>query len=95
MTMESYLVIGTYTLYLGISIAMTIWVVHSLSANGRVFLIESVGGKAALADSINHLLVVGFYLINIGYVTLALKYGDKPTSLQKGIKFLSTNTKDH
>ena len=43
-----------------------------------------------LADSINHLLVVGFYLINIGYITLALRYGDKPHTLQEGIEFLST-----
>jgi len=39
---------------------------------------------------VNHLLVVGFYLINIGYVTLALKYGDKPNNLQQSIEFLST-----
>ena len=43
-----------------------------------------------MADSVNHLLVVGFYLINIGYVTLALKYGDKPASTQEAIEFLST-----
>ena len=30
-------------------------------------------GNADLADSVNQLLVVGFYLINIGYVALALK----------------------
>jgi uncharacterized integral membrane protein len=29
-------------------------------------------------------------LINIGYVTLALKYGDKPDSVQSAIEFLST-----
>src|SRR6185369_16429728 len=47
-------------------------------------------GNERLAHSVNHLLVVGFYLINIGYVTLALKYGDKPRSLQGAIEFLST-----
>ncbi len=36
------------------------------------------------------LLVVGFYLINIGYVTLALKYGQKPLGVQDAIEFLST-----
>jgi hypothetical protein len=80
----------TYVLYLGISIALTVWVARTLSKNGRVFLIDSFGSNERLADSINHLLVVGFYLINMGYVTLALKLGDKPGTTQGAIEFLST-----
>ena len=52
--------------------------------------IDSFLGNAELADSVNHLLVVGFYLINIGYVSLALKYGDKPSDLATAIESLST-----
>jgi hypothetical protein len=66
------------------------WVARTLHKNGRVFLVDAFHGNELLADSVNHLLVVGFYLINIGYVTLALKYGDKPTNLQEAIEFLST-----
>jgi hypothetical protein len=84
------LIIGTYAAYLAISVAMTVWVARTLSTNGRIFLVDSFGGNAPLADSVNHLLVVGFYLINVGYVTLALKYGDKPESLQQAVEFLST-----
>jgi hypothetical protein len=47
-------------------------------------------GNEPLADSVNHLLVVGFYLINIGYVTLALKYGDRATDVQSGLEVLSS-----
>jgi hypothetical protein len=43
-----------------------------------------------LADSVNDLLVVGFYLLNFGYVALALKYGEKPVDLQGAIEFLAT-----
>jgi hypothetical protein len=39
---------------------------------------------------VNHLLVVGFYLINVGYVTLALKYGARPGDLTTAIEALST-----
>ena len=81
---------STYVAYLGISIALTVWVARTLSRNGRVFLVNSFASDERLADSINHLLVVGFYLINLGYVTLALKLGDKPTSTQGAIEFLST-----
>ncbi|HEY7575393.1 MAG TPA: hypothetical protein VIB08_09545 [Thermoanaerobaculia bacterium] len=82
--------VWTYGFYLAISVALTIWVARTLHKNGRVFLVDSFLGNERLADSVNHLLVVGFYLINIGFVTLALRYGDKPAALGEAIEFLST-----
>ena len=63
----------TYSLYLVIAIGVTIWVARTLHTNGRVFLVDCFRGNTELADSVNHLLVVGFYLVNIGFVTLYLK----------------------
>jgi hypothetical protein len=80
----------TYIVYLSISVALTIWVARTLSKNGRVFLVDSFENNERLADSVNHMLVVGFYLINMGYVTLALQLGNKPASIQGAIEFLST-----
>ena len=85
----SYTVIA-YCVYLLVSVALTIWVARTLHRNGRVFLVEAFRGNEPLADSVNHLLVVGFYLINIGYVALALKYGTKPDDVQTAIEFFST-----
>src|SRR5881397_2329396 len=79
----------TYIAYLGITIALTIWVAHTLHKNGRLFLVDVFHGNEPLADSVNHLLVVGFYLINFGYVTLALKMSQKVTSTQSSIEALS------
>ena len=79
----------TYLVYLGISIALTVWVAQTLHSNGRVFLVDVFKGNEALADSVNHLLVVGFYLINLGYVSLALKLGYDVQSPQEGIEALS------
>lgn len=81
--------VWTYFGYLAASVVLTVWVAHTLHKNGRVFLLDAFG-RADLADSVNHLLVVGFYLINVGYITLALKYGRKPTDLQESIEFFST-----
>ncbi|HSI15126.1 MAG TPA: hypothetical protein VK961_23940 [Chthoniobacter sp.] len=83
-------IVGTYILYLVIAVALTVWVARTLHKNGRLFLVDAFHGNEPLADSINHLLVVGFYLINIGYVTLALKYGDKAADLQQLLEALST-----
>ena len=81
---------GTYLSYLAISVALTIWVARTLHKNGRVFLVESFAGNAALADSVNHLLVVGFYLINLGYVTVALKEPARPGTLSSSLEMLSS-----
>lgn len=58
--------------YLLISIAMTVWVAHTLSKNGEVFLVKCFGQDEDLARSTNHLLVVGFYLVNLGFITFRL-----------------------
>jgi hypothetical protein len=80
----------SYGLYLVISIGMTIWVAHTLSSNGEVFLIQCFGHNEAVARSTNHLLVVGFYLINIGWILLTLRYGAEPQSWAGAIKFVSS-----
>src|SRR5215211_4034727 len=83
------IIVITYLLYLAVSIVLTIWVARTLFKNGRVFLVDVFQGNEALADSVNHLLVVGFYLINLGYVSLALRIGYDVTSLREGIEALS------
>lgn len=65
----------TYLLYVGISVSLTVWVAQTLHKNGRVFLVDVFRGSEALADSVNHLLVVGFYLVNLGFICLYLKVG--------------------
>jgi uncharacterized membrane protein len=80
----------TYLAYLAISICLTVWVARTLHKNGRVFLVESFLGNEKLADSVNHLLVVGFYLINIGYVSLALKHASTVASAQEALEALSS-----
>ena len=78
-----------YILYLVISIAMTVWVGRTLYRNGRIFLVDAFSGNEKLADSVNHLLIVGFYLINFGYVSLKLKSDIRPTETVELIEGLS------
>jgi hypothetical protein len=79
-----------YALYLAITIALTVWVAHTLSTNGEVFLIDCFGHDAVLARSTNHLLVVGFYLMNLGFIFLALQFGRPPATLPDTVLFLSS-----
>jgi hypothetical protein len=64
--------ITAYILYLMIAIGMTIWVAWTLSTNGKIYLVRCFGHDDELATSVNHLLVVGFYLVNLGFIALAL-----------------------
>lgn len=63
----------TYALYLIIALPLTVWVARTLFRNGRVFLVDCFHGNESLADSVNRLLLMGFYLVNFGFVTLYLK----------------------
>jgi hypothetical protein len=80
----------TYLLYLAISIGLTIWVARTLSHNGIVFLIDVFGGNAVLANSVNHLLVVGFYLINFGFISHALRIGYEVAGARGSIEALAS-----
>jgi hypothetical protein len=83
------LIVTTYIIYVVLSVALTGWVGHTLHKNGRVFLVDVFNNNEALADSVNHLLVVGFYLINFGFVSLALKLSTRPETAPESIEMLS------
>ena len=82
-------IVGCYLTYLAVGLGVTVWVAHTLHKNGRVFLIDAFHGNSDLADSVNHLLVVGFYLINIGYVSVALRSSATISSLRQAIELVS------
>jgi hypothetical protein len=80
----------SYAAYAVVSIAMTVWVARTLYRNGRIFLIDAFGGNNEMAASVNHLLVVGFYLINLGFILLFLKIGLHPETVVQGVEYLAS-----
>jgi hypothetical protein len=87
--MNNRIILFTYVAYLCVSVGLTVWVARTLFKNGRVFLVDVFQGNESLADSVNHLLVVGFYLVNLGYVSLALRIGYDVATVRDGIEALS------
>jgi hypothetical protein len=81
--------VGTYVVYLLATVPLTIWVATTLSRHGRVFLEEVFAGDEALAHAVNRLLVVGFYLLNLGFVMLFLRVSDAVFDLRGLIETLS------
>ena len=79
----------TYSLYVLISVGLTVWVGHVLSSNGKVFLIDVFRGNEELAVTVNRLLVVGFYLVNLGFVSWYLRTSDIVAEPQQVFETLS------
>ena len=82
-------IILTYAFYMPLTIGLTVWVAKTLFKNGRIFLVDIFHGNELLADSVNKLLVVGFYLINIGYAVFTLQIFGEINSAQAVIEKLS------
>ncbi|MBQ1106228.1 hypothetical protein AB0G82_15670 [Streptomyces anulatus] len=83
------LTVAAYVIYLLITVALTVWVARTLSRNGRIFLADVLHGNEKLAEAVNHLLVVGFYLVNLGFVTLYLKNADGVANARELFEALS------
>jgi hypothetical protein len=80
-------VVATYLAYLAICVPVALFVGWTLHRNGRVFLVEIFEGKEELADSINHLLMVGFYLGSLGFVSLMLdQFTTNPADTAEAIR---------
>lgn len=79
----------TYLIYLSVSITLIILVGRAVFKNGRPFLLEIFAGNTSLADSVNYMLLVGFYLLNIGYVSLNMYSGMEILSVEHMVEKLS------
>jgi len=61
--------LGMYATYITIAVGLVIWLGKTLQKNGGIFL-EDVFESDEMGKAVNHLLVVGFYLLNTGYAVL-------------------------
>ena len=78
----------TYLIYLAISVSLTVATGLTLSRSGRVFLRDVFGGDQALAEAVSR-LVVGFYLLTLGFVVLAMRPAGQITSVSQAAGVLS------
>ena len=79
----------TYIVYLLLSTALTVWVAAMLSKHGKVFLADVFNRDEHLVVAVNQLLVVGFYLVNAGFVALWLQTDHTITGASDAIERLA------
>ena len=68
-------VIVVYIAYGTIAVGLTAWLARTLFRNGAVFLYDVFNDRRELAEAVNRLLVVGFYMLNLGYAFFVLRSG--------------------
>jgi hypothetical protein len=78
-----------YAVYTAASFVLTAWLARTLFKNGEVFLEEVFADNPRLAGSVNHLLVVGFYLLNLGYALVTLKAGHGVVTMAEALETLA------
>jgi hypothetical protein len=74
--------IAVYGAYAATSVGLTVWIQRTLFKNGAVFLEDVFHDQPRMADAVNRLLVVGFYLLNLGYASLMLKAQESASAVQ-------------
>lgn len=81
------MVVG-YVVYVVLSVALTIWVARKLSHNGQIYLAD-VFRNERVGGALNQLLVVGFYLVNFGFVALWLRTDAQVSTFREVLQVLS------
>ena len=66
-------IVTVYVLYLIVSIALTVVTATILTRSGKTFLTRVFGGDEALGQALSRLFAVGFYLLNFGFIILAMR----------------------
>ena len=62
-----------YIIYISITIYIIVWVGRLFHRNGRLFILQLYKGDADGTDTVNNILLLAYYLFNIGYAFLKLK----------------------
>lgn len=81
--------VTVYIAYSSASVALTIWLARTLSKSGEVFLDDVFIDNPRMAPAVNRLLVVGFYLLNLGYAFVTLKAGAEQLTAVQAMETLA------
>lgn len=83
------MLLWSYLVYVLVAIGLTVWLATTLFRNGALFLEDVFGDNPAMAKAVNHLLVVGFYMLNLGWAFLILR-ADRPADAVEAVETLAT-----
>ena len=74
--------VPVYIAYAVFALGLTITLARVLFRSGAVFLEDVFKDTPKMAEAVNRLLVVGFYLLNLGYAALIMKSNGAATGVE-------------
>ena len=83
--------ISAYIIFLALMVFIIFYVGRYFYSNGRVFIISLLHGNVALADQVNKLLLIAYYLFNIGYSFLKLRQWGQVSNVSLLFSSLASN----
>lgn len=81
-----------YILYFLITYFITVHTGLSFYRNGRVYILNLLEGNEVLTDYVNKLLLIGYYLLNLGYVALTMSEWERIDMLRDMITVIASKT---
>ena len=79
----------SYGVFIGIMIFIIGYVGRMFHRNGRVFILNLFHGEEHKTDNLNNLLLLAYYLFNIGYTFVTLRFWETITGIQAMIAALA------
>jgi len=80
----------TYLAYGAIAVPLVIWLARTLFEHGATFLEDVFDDQPELARAVNRLLVIGFYMLNLGYALLLLTVNSGVATALAAVELLIT-----
>lgn len=81
-----------YLIYLVVTYLITVHVGLSFYRNGRLYILNVFQGDEKFADTVNRLLLLGYYLLNLGYAAIMIRFWKRIVSWPELLESLSTMT---
>ena len=83
--------VPAYIIYLIMTVLVIVFVGKLFYKNGRVFILDLMKDDAAATDQLNNILLVAYYLFNIGYAFVKLHFWQKIENLEMLVSSISNN----
>ena len=81
--------IASYLLYLSVILVVTIHVGWQLYTHGEVYLLKIFEKSQHLVQPINKMLLLGYYLVNIGFAIYSISQWEKMFNLAQMLGYVS------
>jgi len=79
----------SYLIYLPVTFYITIKVGWTFYENGQHYIDTIIPDNLTLSHAVNRMLLIGYYLVNLGYVTMSLSIWQRIESIVDLFNFLS------